>query len=160
MCKNIIRILLIHIIICSVCMIILKLTWLGPEGGILLQHNSQLISMIVFGITLVIQMLVICIYFYMGIKLCSFSVSSVMGIINISIINISIIFILVLLGNDIGSAVKLFSLFGNTPFFVISMLNGYNFVTNIIFIFLPTVILFVGDVCGCLYVKMRKSQLD
>lgn len=153
--KNIARILIIHMVMCLVCLIIFKLTLMGPEGGILAQNLSPSGNMIVFAVIAVFQVLVIAIYFYIGIKVCSFTISSIMGIMSISIINIIFIFILILLENNIESAVKLFSVWGNTPFFFLSVLTGYNIVSNAIFIFLPTIIMFIGNICGHVFAQKR-----
>ena len=65
MIRKILFPILTHVYSCIAFFVIFLLTWLGPEGGILL---PLLPAPILFGATIILQMLAICIYIFIGIK--------------------------------------------------------------------------------------------
>lgn len=148
--------LAVHICMCLVCYFIFRLTWMSPEGGFLLQYLPENIYWLIFSITCALQIFVSWIYFYIGRRISSFSITAITSISNIAIINMVCVVILCLLGNNIMDSLRLFVLFGGASFFLLCVVSEMNIIVNVLIVFLPTIIIFLGNTYG--YFKYQKSH--
>lgn len=139
-----------HIFLCIVCYLIFRLTWGGPEGGVLFQYFPKIEGEIVYIITCIIQIVIIYIYFNIGKSISSLSKVSLLSIFSVCIFNIICILIICLFGYNLQSSIKIFTVFGGAPFFLLSLVGEMNIITNIINIFLPSAIIFIGNIYGYL----------
>jgi hypothetical protein len=125
------------------------MTWLGPEGGVLLEYLPNEFNVVIFLFTLLVQISVIVIYFIVGKRISSFSKISILSILNVLIVNALCVFIIKLCGYDIFRAFEMFSLYGGSPSFVISLLGNMNILTNVISFLFPVVIMILGNIFAC-----------
>lgn len=157
--KKLFRPLFINTLLCGICYAIFRLTLMGPEAGILFQRFPILDRPIVIFAVVIVQVFVILLYFHIGKKICSFSMLSLFSIAGVSIMNIVYILIIYCFNNDIKSAIKEFTVFLNAPFFLMSVLSEFNVISNIILVFMPSIIIFIGNVYGYVKVVMlRKTE--
>lgn len=145
--------LVAHICICFGCYVLFRLTWIGPEGGILLQYLPDEMIVVIFIIAFILQILVFLAYFSIGKRINSFSKFAILSIFNVLIANIVNIVVINILGYNILSSLRLFMLFGGVSFYFVYLMSDMNFFVNTTMVFLPVVIIFVGNIYAYFFCK-------
>ena len=146
MSKNIFFPLAAHICICLGCYALFRLTWIGPEGGILLQYLPDQMVIAMFIIAFIVQILAILAYFNIGKRIDSFSKLAVLSIFSVLIANIVNIAVIYMLGYNMTSSLRLFMLSGGVPFYFIYLISEMNFIMQVIAVFLPVAAIFAGNI--------------
>lgn len=150
--------LIVHILLCVIYYLLFRLIWMGPEGGTILAYFSAINAKIAFIVSIVVQVVAILIYFYIGKKACSFLRHPLLAIGSICILNAISVMIIYFFNKDIGAAMKTFAIFGGAPFFVLNLLSNLNIFVNIITVIAPSVIMLAGYLFEKYYAKIRRTS--
>ena len=138
---------LVHLCLCLINYLIFTLTWMGPEGGILLNY-APIGTIPVFVLSCLIQIVVIVIYFFVGVKMAYYPKEATIGICSTIVINIAIIVIFYINDHEISAAVENFAIYGGSPFFLLNLLSDMNIAVGTAEIFMPSVIMAIGSRYG------------
>lgn len=155
MIRKILFPILTHVCSCIAFFVIFLLTWLGPEGGILL---PLLPAPILFGATIILQMLAICIYIFIGIKSSSALKDTVCAACSILIINILCLSGFFIALHNIYGAIELTAVFAGSPFFFIFVLLNADTIVCILLPLLPSVLILLGAQSGRYIRRRRKTN--
>lgn len=100
--------LTMHILLDAICYLIFKLTWMGPEAGIIFQYFPIDVR-IIFILSAVIQVMVILAYWHVGKNICTLSLYSLFIIGSICIINVISVIVIYCFFREIQVALKIFA---------------------------------------------------